>query len=100
MGFVGELKRQQNWDKVTMVSASDFGRTLTSNGMGTDHGWGGNHFVLGGALRGGRVLGEYPLDLWPGGENADNRGRMIPTRPLEAIWHAVAEWMGVDSQHM
>jgi cullin-associated NEDD8-dissociated protein 1 len=51
------------WGNVTIVSASDFGRTLTSNGLGTDHAWGGNHFVVGGSVKGGQVLGNYPSDL-------------------------------------
>ena len=39
--FVAEMKHQGRWDDVTIVSVSEFGRTLTSNGAGTDHGWGG-----------------------------------------------------------
>jgi uncharacterized protein (DUF1501 family) len=53
--FAAEMRLQGVWGNVTVVSASEFGRTLTSNGLGTDHGWGGNHFVCGGAVRGGQV---------------------------------------------
>ena len=49
--------------QVTLLSVSDFGRTLTSNGAGTDHGWGGNNVVLGGAVRGKQILGAFPDDL-------------------------------------
>ena len=44
------------WENVTIVTASDFGRTLTDNGLGTDHGWAGIDMLLGGAVRGGQVL--------------------------------------------
>ena len=57
--FTNEMKDYGLWDAVTVVSASDFGRTLTDNGVGTDHAWAGNHFVMGGGLRGGF--------LWRGG---------------------------------
>ena len=46
--LVAELKAQDAWKDTTIVALSDFGRTLTSNGKGTDHAWGGNMFVLGG----------------------------------------------------
>ncbi|MGC7986107.1 DUF1501 domain-containing protein, partial [Salmonella enterica] len=47
-------------DQVTTFTASDFGRTLTSNGDGSDHGWGSHHFVMGGAVKGGRFYGSWP----------------------------------------
>ncbi|WP_153061362.1 DUF1501 domain-containing protein, partial [Escherichia coli] len=47
-------------NQVTTFTASDFGRTLTSNGDGSDHGWGSHHFVLGGAVRGGQFWGKLP----------------------------------------
>ena len=62
--FVTEVKAQGLWENVTVVMVSEFGRTLTPNGIGkaagTDHGWGGNYFVFGGAVQGGQVLGEFP----------------------------------------
>ena len=45
---------------VTTFTASDFGRTLSSNGNGSDHAWGGNHIIMGGSVAGGRIHGEYP----------------------------------------
>jgi uncharacterized protein (DUF1501 family) len=47
-------------DKVTAFTASDFGRTLASNGDGADHGWGSHHFVLGGAVQGKQLYGTAP----------------------------------------
>merc|ERR1712226_536369 len=75
--FVAEMKAQGVWDDVVVVAMSDFGRKLPSNGLGTDHAWGGNYFVLGGGVRGGQV---------------------IPTTPWEAVWHGVAQWMDVEDQ--
>ena len=48
-------------DSVTTFTQSDFGRTLTSNGDGTDHAWGGNQIVLGGGVRGRDIYGSYPV---------------------------------------
>ena len=93
--FVGEMKAQSLWDKVTIVTASDFARTLTSNGLGTDHAWGGNVFVAGGSIDGGKVLGTYPDDLSDDGPLNLGRGRLIPTTPWEGMWHAIAKWFGV-----
>src|SRR5205085_11309539 len=48
-------------NQVTTFTASDFGRTFTSNGDGTDHGWGSHHFVMGGAVKGGDLYGNFPV---------------------------------------
>jgi cullin-associated NEDD8-dissociated protein 1 len=93
--YVAELKDHGLFDSTVLVSASEFGRTLTHNGRGTDHGWGGHHFAVGGAVRGGRVLGRYPTDLSTLGESNVGRGRFLPHVPWEGLWHPVAEWMGV-----
>merc|ERR1711937_786828 len=61
--FADEMKTNRIWDNIMIVSASDFARTLTSNGAGTNHAWGGNYFSMGGGLRGGRIFGSYPDDL-------------------------------------
>jgi uncharacterized protein (DUF1501 family) len=98
--FEAEMRAQGLWDNVTLVQASDFGRTLTSNGDGTDHAWGGNYFLTGGAVRGGQILGDYPDDLSSEGEQILKRGRVIPTTPWEAVWAGVGEWFGVAESHM
>jgi cullin-associated NEDD8-dissociated protein 1 len=94
--FVGEMKAQSLWDKVTIATASDFARTLTSNGLGTDHAWGGNVFVAGGSIDGGKILGRYPDDLSENGSLNLGRGRLIPTTPWEGMWYALAKWFGVS----
>ena len=98
--FVTEMKVQARWQDVTVVSTSEFGRTITSNGAGTDHGWAGNHFVLGGSVRGGQIFGTYPNDLTDSGEQSMGRGRIIPTTPWEGVWAPVAEWFGVGQERM
>eukprot|EP01050_Picozoa_sp_SAG11_P026198 SAG11_NODE_6186_length_1369_cov_0.999213_1_plen_109_part_00 len=78
---------------------SDFARTLTSNGLGTDHAWGGNYFILGGSVRGRRVHGRYPGNLDPETSELEvgrGRGVLIPTTPWEGMWYGVAQWFGVE----
>lgn len=98
--LVTELKLIGAWDDVTIVQTSDFGRTLTGNsGSGTDHGWGGNYFVAGGAVKGNRILGKYPETLLEDGEWILDRGRVIPTTPWDSVFNAIAGWLGVaDNQ--
>jgi uncharacterized protein (DUF1501 family) len=82
--------------KVTLFTASDFGRTLTVNGDGTDHGWGGHHFVVGGAVKGKQVVGIYPELVANGPTDAGN-GRLIPTSAVEQYAATLAKWMGVSA---
>ena len=81
-------------DCVTTYSLSDFGRTLTSNGNGTDHAWGGNAFMMGGAVNGQEFYGDYPtlalnsdLDL--------NNGVLVPTTAADMYIAELALWFGV-----
>merc|ERR1711862_744355 len=84
----------------TLVITSDFGRTLTPNNQdGSDHGWGGNYFMMGGQVKGGQILGQYPDDY--DGHLDAGRGRVIPTTPWDAVWYGISEWMGVkDAQKL
>ena len=86
-------------NQVTTFTISDFGRTLTSNGRGSDHGWGGNAMVMGGAVQGGQLYGHFPeqvednpLDL--------NRGRFLPTTATDAMYAEVSRWMGVAPESL
>ena len=81
-------------DCVTTFSLSEFGRTLTSNGNGSDHGWGGNVFAMGGPVNGGRIFGNYPnialdSDVEIGG------GVYIPTTSCDEYFAELAMWLGV-----
>jgi len=86
---------------VVVFSASDFGRTLTSNARGSDHAWGGNQFVLGGAVHGRRLFGHYPSlavnpDTGPTINPLDTgRGRFIPTTSVDSFFAEMALWLGV-----
>jgi uncharacterized protein (DUF1501 family) len=88
------------WESTVVIQFSEFARTLDPNtGDGTDHAWGGNHFMFGGAVNGGQVLGQYPSNFQQGDPDklALSRGRMIPTTPWDAMWKGVAEWFGVPA---
>lgn len=80
-------------EQVTSFTHSDFGRTLTSNGAGSDHGWGSHHLVLGGAVRGGRIYGEVP-ELALGTPLEVGGGRIIPTTPVDSYAATLARWFG------
>jgi len=94
--FVKQAKSDGYWDDVAVVIASDFGRTFTPNSNdGTDHGWGGHYMILGGDVKGGQILGEYPSDLTPDGPLVDDHGRFLPTTSWDSIWNGIVEWTGV-----
>jgi uncharacterized protein (DUF1501 family) len=97
-----EMKAEGIWDDVVVVSASDFGRKLVSNGGGTDHAWGGHYFIAGGSVKGGQILGQYPSRLDETSElNIFNSGgRFIPSTSWEAVWHPIADWFSVDPKWM
>lgn len=82
-------------DKVTTFNMSEFGRTAVSNGNGTDHGWGGSHFVLGGAVNPGNH-GTFP-DLTPGSDDdTSTKGRFIPTTSYTQYYATIVRWFGAD----
>lgn len=97
-------------DKVTTFTASDFGRTLTSNGDGSDHGWGGHHFIVGGAVKGkafygkappvsvsdNKTLGAYDAEAqWHVGQ-----GRLLPSTSVDQYAATLAKWFGVTDAEM
>jgi uncharacterized protein (DUF1501 family) len=82
-------------DQVTLFTSSDFGRTLTSNGRGSDHAWGGNHVVVGGGVNGRKIYGQYP-DLYEDNTLDVGRGRLIPTTSVDAYFAELALWLGVS----
>lgn len=86
-------------NQVTLFTASDFGRTLTSNGRGSDHAWAGNHFVVGGGVNGRRIYGQYP-DLYQGSPLDVGRGRLIPTTSVDAYFAELALWLGVSKSSL
>jgi len=88
-------------DQVTLFSISEFARTLTSNGNGTDHAWGSNVFALGGAVNGQRVYGDYPM-LNLGNDNPLELGGgvLIPTTSADSYFAEIALWFGVPESDL
>jgi uncharacterized protein (DUF1501 family) len=85
---------------VTTFTLSDFARTFVPNGnIGTDHAWGGHHFVMGGAVNGGDFYGSYPTLAANGPDDTDTgggaRGRWIPTIAVDQYAATLASWYGV-----
>ena len=100
---LGALGVQPN---VTIFSASDFGRTLTSNSQGSDHAWGGNAYVVGGSVVGRKIYGTYPsLAVNPDTGAEINpldtgRGRLIPTTSCDQFFAEMALWLGVPASSL
>jgi uncharacterized protein (DUF1501 family) len=97
--FVGAMEELGLADTVTTFTASDFGRTYAANGQGSDHGWGSHHFVLGGAVRGGRIYGAMPTLAVEGPDDAGG-GRWIPTVAVDEYAATLARWFGVAESDM
>ena len=94
--------------QVTAFTASDFGRTLTSNGDGTDHGWGAHHLVMGGAVRGGNLYGRFPT---LGIKNTSNNnfdsstdllgnGSLLPTTAVDQLGATLGRWFGLSDMQL
>jgi len=90
-------------DKVTTFTASDFGRTLAMNGDGSDHGWGGHHFVVGGAVKGKQIYGTPQVvsinndSKLAGYEGHVGQGRLIPSTSVDQYGGTLASWFGVPA---
>lgn len=86
-------------DQVTTFTASEFGRTLGSNGNGSDHGWGSHHLVLGGAVNGGRTYGTHPEIALDGPGFVDN-GRLLPTLAVDQLGASLGRWFGAGREEL
>ena len=86
---------------MTTFTASEFGRTLNPSGSdGSDHAWGSHHFVIGSAVNGGKIYGQFPL-LAPGGPNdANTRGTLIPSTAVDQYGATLAQWFGVPAANL
>ena len=86
-------------DLVTTFTASDFGRTLTSDGDGSDHGWGSMHLVLGGAVRGRAFYGTPPAVANNGPDDV-GQGRLLPTLSVDQFGATLGSWFGVSDSEL
>lgn len=106
LGAIGAAQGVPLENKVTLFTASDFGRTLTSNSRGSDHAWGGNQIAVGGAVAGKKIYGAYPsLALNPEAGAEVNpidtgRGRFIPTTSCDEFFAELALWLGVSKSNL
>lgn len=90
-------------ENVTTFTASDFGRTFTTNGDGTDHGWGAHHFVMGGAVRGGDLYGTFPTLVAKNSNTNEfdspdqvRNGAMLPTTSVDQLGATLGRWFGLS----
>jgi len=82
---------------VVTFTISDFARTLTSNGNGSDHAWGGNQMIMGGPVNGSQIFGNYPSLALNGNDlNLSSRGRILPTTSVDEFYAELALWFGVS----
>ena len=86
-------------DKVTAFTGSDFGRTLSSNSDGSDHGWGSHHFVMGGAVNGGRFYGTAP-HVSVETDDQVGHGRLLPSTAVDQFGATLAQWFGCAASEL
>jgi len=86
-------------DKVTTFTASDFGRTLSGNNDGSDHGWGSMHFMVGGAVKGQRFYGVPPAVASNGPDDV-GQGRLLPTTSVDQYAATLGKWMGASDSNL
>jgi len=95
--FNDAMKEINMHNDVVTFTISDFARTLTSNGNGSDHAWGGNQMIMGGPVNGGQIFGDYPsLALDNNDLNLSGRGRILPTTSVDEFYAEIALWFGVS----
>jgi uncharacterized protein (DUF1501 family) len=96
--FYDALDQMGITDEVTTLTISDFGRALSPNGAGSDHGWGSHAFVMGGAVKGGTIYGTMP-QLIPDSPDAWS-DRMIPTTSMESYLATIMKWFGATDTEL
>lgn len=96
--FQNALQKLGIEEQVTTITASEFGRSITANNSGTDHGWGSHAFVMGGAVKGGQIFGEMPLlskdspDFW--------QDRLVPSTSIDQYLSTIVRWFGATESEL
>ncbi|GAA6170453.1 DUF1501 domain-containing protein [Colwellia sp. KU-HH00111] len=98
--FNADLQARGLANNITSFTMSDFGRTLTSNGDGTDHGWGGHQIIMGGAVQGGDIYGNMPEDFSLNSADDFGDGRIIPTTSVDQYAATLAKWFGLSTNEI
>jgi uncharacterized protein (DUF1501 family) len=101
--FQAKMEANSDGTNVTLFTASDFGRTLRSNGEGSDHGWGSHHFVVGGAVQGGKFYGTstsvFP-EVTMGTITDVGQGRLLPTISSDEYAATLGTWFGLSKSEL
>jgi len=97
--FYDALVELEVENDVTTFTISDFSRKLVSNGNGSDHAWGGHTLVMGGAVSGQKIYGQYP-DLYLGNSLDVGDGRLIPTISCDEYFAELALWFGASASDL
>lgn len=100
LAFQKALEELGLQDDVITFTASDFGRTLRSNGRGTDHAWGGNAMVMGGPIQGGRIVGAFPNLALDSNDDVGYGGRLLPTTSVDQFFAEMLRWFGISGTDM
>lgn len=87
-------------DSVTAFTASEFGRTMSINGDGTDHAWAGHNLVIGGAVNGGKIHGAALNLTIDGPDDAGDTGRFIPKYSVDQYGATLGKWMGMTESDL
>lgn len=97
--FYTSMEEMGLTNDVTLFTASDFGRTLTVNGDGTDHGWGSHQFIIGGGVNGNQIYGDIPPSVLGHSQDAGN-GRLIPSTSLHQFAAPMGRWFGLSDNEL
>jgi uncharacterized protein (DUF1501 family) len=95
--FYQKMKQHGLENSITLFCSSEFGRTVSTNESGTDHGWGGHYFVLGGDVVGGQVYGKQP-DLKPDSKDIVFKARLLPAISVDQYAATMTSWLGVTEE--
>ncbi len=97
--FLSAMAGMGMLNNVALFTASDFGRTLQSNGAGCDHGWGSHHMVAGGMVAGGAIHGRFP-DLALGSADEVGSGRLLPAISVSQLAAPMGRWLGLSATEL